>query len=329
MTKSLPHERLLAILETQNEIAASALDLDAVMALVARRARVLSGADAALLELQEGEEMVYRAASGAAESFVGLRVPLESSLSAHCARTGEIVDCHDSHTDGRLNPEACRMMGAVSILCVPLGSAEGRLGALTVYAGRQRAFHYADERTLDLLGGVIASHMAHAEAFVQPTRETLYDVLTGLPDRQAFEHRLGTEVARVRRHGGQLALCLFNLDAFKEINDMLGHAVGDEVLRGVAKRLSRVRGEDTAFRVGGDEFAIIFVGAGGDGARLAAKRLESAVQSDQGCGGVGLSWGAAELEGGDPSQLLAAAHAELQENKRARRRTRESFWNDF
>jgi diguanylate cyclase (GGDEF)-like protein len=329
MTKSLPHERLLAILETQNEIAASSLDLEAVMALVARRARVLTGGDAALLELQEGEEMVYRAASGAAESFVGMRVPLESSLSAHCARTGEIVHCHDSHTDGRLNPEACHMMGAVSILCVPLGRAEGGLGALTVYAGRQRAFHYADERTLDLLGGVIAAHLAHSEAFVEPSRETLYDVLTGLPDLQAFEHRLGAEVARVRRHGGQLALAVFDLDAFKEINDMLGHAVGDEVLRGVAKRLSRVRGEDTAFRVGGDEFAIVFVGAAADGARVAAKRLESGIQADQGCGGVGVSWGVAELDGGDPSQLLAAAQAELQETKRARRRTRESFWNDF
>lgn len=329
MTKSLPHERLLAILETQNEIAASRLDLEAVMALVNRRARVLTGADAAVLELQEGEEMVYRAASGAAESFLGLRVPLESSLSAHCARSGEIVHCHDCNTDGRLNPEACRLMGAVSVVCVPLGRAEGGLGALTVYAGRQRAFHYADERTLDLLGGVIAAHLAHSEAFVQPSREMLHDVLTGLPDRQAFEHRLGAEVARVRRHGGQLALCLFDLDAFQEINDTLGHAVGDEVLRGVAKRLGRVRGEDTAFRVGGDEFAVIFVGAGAGGARVAAKRLEAGIQSDQGCGGVGVSWGLAELQGGDPAQLTADARSELQETKRARRRTRESFWNDF
>ena len=329
MTKSLPHERLLAILETQNEIAASALDLEAVLELVARRARVLTGADAAVLELQEGEEMVYRAANGQAESFLGLRVPLDSSLSAHCARSGEIVHCHDSHADGRLNPESCRLLGAVSVLCVPLGRAEGTLGALTVYAGRQRAFHYADERTLDLLGGVISAHLAHSEAFVQPGRETHYDVLTGLPDKQAFERRLGSEVARVRRHGGQLSLCLMDLDAFQEINETLGHAVGDEVLRGVAKRLARVRGEDIAFRVGGDEFAVVFVGASADGARVAAKRLEAAIQADQGCGGVGVSWGVAELENGDPAQLMSAAQTELRETKRARRRTRESFWNDF
>ncbi len=220
-------------------------------------------------------------------------------------------------------------MGAVSVLCVPLGRAEGRLGALTVYAGRQRAFRYADERTLDLLGGVIAAHLAHSEAFVEPSRETMLDVLTGLPDRQAFEHRLGSEVARIRRHGGHLSVCVMDLDAFQEINDTLGHAVGDEVMRGVAKRLSRVRGEDTAFRVGGDEFAIIFVGTEAEGARVAAARLENNVLADQGCGGVGVSWGVAQLDGGDPAELMATAEAELRENKRARRRTRESFWNDF
>ena len=329
MTKSLPHEHLLAILETQNEIAASSLGLEAVMALVVRRARVLTGGDAAMLELQEGEEMVYRAASGAAESFLGLRVPLESSLAAHCARAGEIVHAHNAHDDDRINPDACKLMGAVSVLCVPLGRAEGSLGALTVYAGRQRAFRYADERTLDLLGGVIAAHLAHSEAFVEPSRETMLDVLTGLPDRQAFELRLGSEVARIRRHGGHLSLCLLDLDAFQEINDTLGHAVGDEVLRGVAKRLSRVRGEDTAFRVGGDEFAIIFVGTDDEGARVAARRLENNVLADQGCGGVAISWGVAELDGGDPAEVMAVADAELRENKRARRRTRESFWNDF
>jgi diguanylate cyclase (GGDEF)-like protein len=329
MTKSLPHEHLLAILETQNEIAASSLDLEAVMALVVRRARVLTGGDAAMLELQEGDEMVYRAANGSAESFLGLRVPLDSSLAAHCARTGEIVHCRDARTDDRISPDACELMGAVSVLCVPLGRAEGQLGALTVYAGRQRAFRYADERTLDLLGGVIAAHLAHSEAFEEPNRETMHDVLTGLPDRVAFDHRLGAEVARVRRHGGHLAIALMDLDTFQEINDTLGHAVGDECLRGVAKRLSRVRGEDTAFRVGGDEFAIIFVGAQAEGARRAAGRLETNILADQGCGGVGVCWGVAELESGDPAELMATAEAELRENKRARRRTRESFWNDF
>jgi diguanylate cyclase (GGDEF)-like protein len=157
----------------------------------------------------------------------------------------------------------------------------------------------------------------------------MHDVLTGLPDRTAFEHRLGSEVARIRRHGGQLAVSLLDLDAFQEINDTLGHAVGDEVLRGVAKRLSRVRGEDTAFRVGGDEFAIIFVGADAEGARVAARRLENNILADQGCGGVGVSWGVAELDGGDPAELMTTAEAELRDNKRARRRTRESFWNDF
>lgn len=105
--------------------------------------------------------------------------------------------------------------------------------------------------------------------------------------------------------------------------------MGDEVLRGVAKRLARVRGEDTAFRLSGDQFAVIFVGAGAEGARTAAKRLEAGILGDQGCGGVGASWGVAELEGGDPAQLMTAAKTELIETKRARRGSSESFWTDL
>ncbi|MFL5824617.1 MAG: diguanylate cyclase domain-containing protein [Solirubrobacteraceae bacterium] len=329
MGRSLPHERLLAILETQNEIAASAMELEAVIELVVRRARLLTGADAAVLELQEGEEMVFRAATGSAERFLGSRLPVADSVSAQCARVGEILHCRDAETDGRVNVEACRRLGAVSLLCVPLSRAHGSLGALTVYAGRSGAFHYTDERTLDLLGGVLSAHLTHSEAFEDSSKESMFDILTGLPNRKAFEQRLGSEVARVRRHGGELSVCLLDLDAFREINDTLGHAVGDEVLRGVARRLARVRGEDTAFRLDGDQFAIIFVGAGAEGARAAAKRLEAGIQADQGCGGVGASWGVAELEAGDPAQLMTTAKVELVDTKRARRGSSESFWNDF
>ena len=273
--------------------------------------------------------MVFRAASGAAEPLLGRRLPIEESVSAQCARVGEILHCRNSAADERVNPVACQKLGAVSLLCVPLGRAGEALGALTVYARREGAFHYSDERTLDLLAGVVAAHLAHSDVFEKAGKDTLYDVLTGLPNARAFEERLGSEVARIRRHGGELALCLLDLDAFQEINDTLGHAVGDEVLRGVARRLGRVRGEDTAFRLGADDFAIIFVGADVGGARVAAKRIEAGVLTDQGCGGVSVSWGVSELDGGDPEQLVIAAKSELRDNKRARRGGDDSLWPEL
>lgn len=321
-------ERLLAIIETQNEIAASALELDAVLTMVVRRAQALIGSDAAVLELPENQEMVYRAASGTAEPLLGLRLPLNDSFSGQCLASGEILNCTDASKDPRVNREACRRMGAASILSVPVRRVIRPVGVLTVYSSIREAFHYADERTLDLLAGVVAAHLTHADNVPPLAKESLHDVLTGLSNRRAFEQRLGSEVARVRRHGGPLALCLIDLDEFQEVNDTLGYPVGDEVLRAVARRLERVRGEDIAFRVGGDEFAVIFSGIGEAGARKAVRRLETAILSDPGCGGVEISWAVAELEGGDPAELLAAAKAELRHTQRGRRHSRDSFWTD-
>ncbi len=324
-----PQDRLLAIIDTQNEIAASALELDEVMMLIARRAKELVGADAAALELPEGNEMVYRAASGVAEPLLGLRLPLRDSFSGQCLQSGEVLNCTDSSQDPRVNPEACRRMGAVSIMCVPVCRVIRPVGVLTVYSGSRDAFQDTDGRTLELLAGAVAAHLTFAEQVPPATRESLHDVLTGLPNRRAFEQRLGSEVARIRRHGGTLALCLIDLDDFQEVNDTLGHPVGDEVLRAVARRLERIRGEDIAFRVGGDEFAVIFSGVDEPGARKAVRRLEAGILADPGCGGVEISWAVAELDGGDPAQLIASAQAELSHAQRGRRHSKDSFWGDF
>jgi Amt family ammonium transporter len=89
--------------------------------------------------------------------------------------------------------------------------------------------------------------------------DSLHDALTGLPNRALFIDRLSLAFSRRARRTGQSCGVLFlDLDRFKEINDSLGHAVGDEVLAGVAERLrSALRPQDTAARLGGDEFAIL------------------------------------------------------------------------
>ena len=85
-----------------------------------------------------------------------------------------------------------------------------------------------------------------------------YDSLTGLPNRRLLLEYLHNEIARARRHGHYGALLFLDLDNFKTINDSLGHSVGDELLKVVAKRISEcIRREDTAARMGGDEFIII------------------------------------------------------------------------
>jgi diguanylate cyclase (GGDEF)-like protein len=100
--------------------------------------------------------------------------------------------------------------------------------------------------------------VALQESRVQLQQQALYDELTGLPNRRLFAERLGQSLAMADREGYAVALLYLDLDGFKPVNDNLGHAVGDLVLKAVANRMSaRIRKSDTVSRMGGDEFTLI------------------------------------------------------------------------
>ena len=100
----------------------------------------------------------------------------------------------------------------------------------------------------------LAEHMQH---------KATHDELTGLPNRYLFNDRLDQTIVMSDRDKKQFAVLLLDLDRFKEINDTIGHAIGDEVLRIVSSRmLEGLRVSDTVARIGGDEFSFILVGVG-------------------------------------------------------------------
>lgn len=103
-------------------------------------------------------------------------------------------------------------------------------------------------------------------------REANFDPLTGLPNRRMFHESLRLEMKKADRRGTPLGLVFIDLDHFKEVNDTLGHAFGDQLLRDASKRLSMcVRGTDMVARLGGDEFTMILseLPESGDVARIA------------------------------------------------------------
>lgn len=112
----------------------------------------------------------------------------------------------------------------------------------------------------------------------QLTNLALYDHLTKLPNRLLFEKTMSQALARARRNNKLMALMFLDLDHFKDINDRLGHDIGDLLLKGVSDRLvTCIRETDTVARLGGDEFAIILdeVSATEDAAMIAEKIIQA------------------------------------------------------
>jgi diguanylate cyclase (GGDEF)-like protein len=151
----------------------------------------------------------------------------------------------------------------------------------------------------------------------------LHDSLSGLPNRALFTDRLEQAIIAAGRSGGRFACMILDLDRFKEINDTLGHNIGDEVLREVASRLARgLRESDTVARLGGDEFAILLPSANvREATRIASKLLhllEEPVVIGQHSFAVGASIGVALFpdHGERAAQLIQRADVAMYVAKR-------------
>ena len=261
-------QRLVAVIKTQTEIAKLGLDLGAVMSYVTQRVLQLTPATGAVIELAEGDELVYRATSGAAESHLGLRLLRANSLSGLCIAEGQPLTCDDADLDPRVDREACRLIGLRSMIVVPLRHGAQVVGVLKVYSSAPNNFDDADQEVLSLVSDLVASAMFNAtqnESGALFYRAT-HDALTGLANRALFYDRLRHVLANARRDRETFALLSLDMDGLKSINDTLGHRAGDAALCEIAERISsNSRQGDTVARVGGDEFGVILPDAADSG----------------------------------------------------------------
>jgi diguanylate cyclase (GGDEF)-like protein len=302
--------------ETQNAIATSEFDLDAVLETVVQEARRLTGADAAVVEMPDGDELVYRAASGTATGHLGLRTPRASALSGLALRTGETLVCDDSETDERADPEACRRVGARSLVVVPLRHDAHAAGVLKVYSASRGRFAPENVRVLTLLADMIGGALGHAELLEKLHRLALTDELTGLANRRSWYDHLEHALARARRSAAPLSLVALDLNGFKQVNDKQGHVAGDRLLRTTSACWSSVlRDSDILGRVGGDEFAVILEQADEETAARIAERLEVSLQAAEVSVATGIAtWDREE----DAEALLSRADAAMYERKSGR-----------
>jgi diguanylate cyclase (GGDEF)-like protein len=150
----------------------------------------------------------------------------------------------------------------LAVLGVALGTMAATLGWIVLLRRRVRAQTGMIRQQLDAISRSEATlHVAQEQlrdALAREEAAARVDFLTGLNNRRAFAELAGHEVERARRYGRPIALAFIDLDRFKDVNDTLGHAGGDQVLGVVGTVIrSRVRATDLSARVGGDEFAVL------------------------------------------------------------------------
>lgn len=143
-----------------------------------------------------------------------------------------------------------------------------------------RGFEQADIAYMELVAGWLGHHLYQARQRIQLERHALTDALTGLLNRRAAESRLHEELARARRHNEGFAVALVDIDHFKRVNDRYGHAVGDQVLKVVARRLEAgLREDDWLARWGGEEFLLFLRNADQQEAAYVMQRLMGHVKA--------------------------------------------------
>ena len=269
---------LSQLVETQMAIASSDLGLAELMTVATEGALTLTGAEAACIELLERGEVVCTAAAGLAVRFLGLRVKADESLAGECFRTRKVVVCTDSEEDPRAAREACRLVGARSLILVPILHNGAIRGVLIIWWATPRDFRGDESQLLELLANVVGGAIVRAELIERLTDQAVTDELTGLANRRAWYEQLDRALARGRRTGQPLSILILDLDGFKLVNDRQGHNAGDTLLKAVSSRWAgELRATDLLGRIGGDEFGVILELTDGTAALEVIARLDRSI----------------------------------------------------
>lgn len=346
----------IALLRETAMAIGSELDLDTVLHLVAERARELINAETVLIPILnwDCDEYTYQAGAGRnVEEIVGESLPLDFGVCGWVWRHKRpwwrgVLDELSPQERNRWEKEAG------TLILVPLLGREHFLGGI---AGMNKTtgedFSQRDLHLLQLFSGQVAIAIENAMAMhkVQEARQeaerfqaelqrlnrqlvavnqemehlALYDQLTGLPNRSLMMDRLRHELGQAEARQSPLSVLLLDLDRFQDINDTLGHEVGDQLIRAVAQRLLAEEGPANSLgRLGGDEFALILPGLAETQAIELALHVQNTLRQPFSLGGeehfIQASIGLAHFpqHGRDETALLKHAESAMYAAKRER-----------
>jgi len=202
-------------------------------------------------------------------------------------REGEALLAGGAYVLDVRTPEEFAELGHVpGAHLVPLELVAGAIGVLSVTDKRGgEPFHRNDLSLVRGMSGVAAlalERVSAAQRADSMAQEAAIDPLTGLFNRRHFLARLEEEAERARRQGAPLTAMMLDVDGFKQVNDRLGHAAGDSVLRAIGDILRRsVRIFDVCARLGGDEFAVLMPGSSAESSAHIAERIREDLEGSR------------------------------------------------
>lgn len=312
----------------------SSLDLDTVLRrLLEGIDRLLASSHWSLLlrDRVSGELVFSLVKSPRDRGLLGRRLRPDEGIAGWVASRGESLLIPDVSKDERFSRRMDQATGFAtrSIVAVPLCTGGEVLGVMEfINALDEREFNAEDVGVLEAFADFAAVAIQNARIHGELLETSRNDPLTGLRNSTFFLNAIEEAVAR----DAPLALVFFDMDHFKELVDEHGHMPGSEALREVGAILARGLGEDeVGCRFGGDEFALLLVGAdrarAAERARELAERIEKHVflEADGICARLGASFGWATCPGDaeTASALLHLADERMYETKRRRHRARD------
>jgi diguanylate cyclase (GGDEF)-like protein len=304
------------VLAVFGELALRSDSLDEILHEGCRLVRDALGTDLSkVMELGgDGTTLLVRAGVGWKEGIVGkVRVEaVDGSFEDYALRTGKPIVSGDIRTERRfryadfLKDNGVEAMASVIILGE---KDQPPFGILQVGSRHPRDFDERDTRFLQGYANLIAAAVCRLRVSHGIRRAATHDSATALPNRALFRERFDAALCEARETGRPVSLLLIDLDRFKQINDVLGHQVGDAALYAFAARLvEALPGAALVARLGGDEFVAILPGADGASATAQAKQVLDALKQSFGVGGRNIDLSASMGISTFPDHGTAATH---------------------
>jgi diguanylate cyclase (GGDEF)-like protein/PAS domain S-box-containing protein len=238
-----------------------------------------------LLLSQDGRHLVHGAAPSLPAAYckaidgTAIGENTGSCGTAACTRKTVIVTdiAHDPLWEDY--KELALENGLAACWSVPILSTQGQvLGTFALYYSAPRSPQAAEMAALERGAHLASLAIERAQSEARIVKLANFDTLTGLPNQMLLKDRIAHAMSMSQRGAAQMAVLFLDLDHFKNINDTLGHRIGDELLIQLAARLKALlREEDTLSRLGGDEFILVLTAINADGAAHVAEKVLATV----------------------------------------------------